>query len=150
MSTLTRPRAAASLKIAGHGRATRTFDTFNTLNVFVLSGDGAARHRAHLRLAGGARLRRAGRRLRLVAESRAPSRPTATPTASGCGPQARFHDGSPLTGDGRRVLDQMLKEKGHPDFAQALSSRGRRRSRSSGRTKWCGASPAGSRAGRPG
>ena len=42
----------------------QAFDTFNTLNVYVLKGDGAAGMNLDLRQPDGARLRRAGRHVR--------------------------------------------------------------------------------------
>lgn len=97
----------------------QTFDTFNTLNVFVLKGDGAAGMSGTFDslmmraldepdamyglVARAVRASADGRTYRFVLR-----------------PEARFHDGSRLTAQDVAFTIGLLKEKGHPAFSQAL------------------------------
>lgn len=97
----------------------QTFDTFNTLNIYVLKGDGAA----------GMGLTFDSLMVRALDEPDALYGLVAkTVSRSDDGlayrfalrPEARFHDGSPLTADDVTFSVMLLKTKGHPIIAQSL------------------------------
>ena len=97
----------------------QTFDTFNTLNIFVLKGDGAA----------GMGLTFDSLMVRALDEPDAMYGLVAkTVSASDDGlvyrftlrPEARFHDGAPLTADDVAFSTMLLKTKGHPAISQSL------------------------------
>ena len=97
----------------------QTFDTFNTLNIYVLKGDGAA----------GMGLTFDSLMVRALDEPDALYGLVAkTVSRSDDGlayrfalrPEARFHDGSPLTADDVAFSVMLLKTKGHPIIAQSL------------------------------
>lgn len=97
----------------------QTFDTFNTLNIYVLKGDGAA----------GMGLTFDSLMVRALDEPDALYGLVAhSVTRSDDGlvyrfalrPEARFHDGSKLTADDVSFSIMLLKAKGHPVIAQSL------------------------------
>ncbi len=109
---------AMSLQISGT-TGNQTYDTFNTLNIHVLKGDGAA----------GMDFTFDSLMVRALDEPDAMYGLVARAVrASGDGrsyrfllrPQARFHDGSRLTARDVAFTIGLLKEKGHPVFSQAL------------------------------
>ncbi|MFC1455646.1 extracellular solute-binding protein [Microvirga arabica] len=97
----------------------QNFDTFNTLNVFVLKGDGAAG------MAGTFDTLMAGSGdepdalYGLVAKSVRISDDKLTYRFT-LRPEARFHDGSKLTAKDAAFSLNILKTKGHPVFSQIL------------------------------
>ncbi|QFU17435.1 extracellular solute-binding protein [Microvirga thermotolerans] len=102
------------------GLGNQNFDTFNTLNVFVLKGDGAAGMTAtfdSLMAASGdepdAMYGLVARAVR-VSEDKLAYRFLLRP-------EARFHDGSRLTAKDAAFSLNILKEKGHPTFRLLLT-----------------------------
>lgn len=97
----------------------QNFETFNTLNIFVLKGDGAAGMGAIFDSLMSSSADEPDGMYGLVAESVA---------ASGDGlayrfvlrPQARFHDGTRMTPADIVFTIDVLKTKGHPNIAQSL------------------------------
>jgi microcin C transport system substrate-binding protein len=100
--------------------ANQNFDTFNTLNVFVLRGDGAAG------MAGTFDTLMAGSGdepdalYGLVAKSVRISDDKLTYRFT-LRPEARFHDGSRMTAKDAAFSLNILKTKGHPVFSQLLT-----------------------------
>lgn len=109
---------AVSLQISST-TGNQAFDTFNTLNIFVLKGDGAAGMPLTFDSLMVRALDEPDAMYGLVAEA-----VRAAPDGLSHGwrlrPQARFHDGSPLTAEDVAFSIMLLKEKGHPAFGQAL------------------------------
>jgi microcin C transport system substrate-binding protein len=97
----------------------QNFDTFNTLNIFVLQGDGAA----GMDLTFDSLMTRSGDEADalygLVAESVAMSEDGLTLRFT-LRPEARFSDGTPLTAEDAAFSFLLLKQKGHPRLSQAL------------------------------
>ncbi|MFZ4533244.1 MAG: ABC transporter substrate-binding protein, partial [Alsobacter sp.] len=97
----------------------QAFDTFNTLNIYVLKGDGAA----GMNLTFASLMDRAYDEpdavYGLAAESVALSQDGLVQRYQ-MRPQARFHDGTPLTAADAAFSIMTLKAKGHPLFAQIL------------------------------
>ncbi|MDB5511302.1 MAG: extracellular solute-binding protein family 5 [Enterovirga sp.] len=97
----------------------QNFDTFNTLNIYVLKGDGAAGMGLvtdSLMVRG---LDEPDAVYGLVARSVRRSPDGLTYTFS-LRPEARFHDGSRLAARDVAFTFRLLKEKGHPRIAQTL------------------------------
>ncbi|WP_244642118.1 extracellular solute-binding protein [Chelatococcus reniformis] len=97
----------------------QNFDTFNTLNIYVLRGDGAA----------GMNLTFDSLMVRAFDEPDAVYGLVARSAALGADglsyrfalrPEARFHDGSPLTAADVAFSITMLKAQGHPTIAQTI------------------------------
>lgn len=101
------------------GGGNQNFDTFNTLNTFVLKGDGAAGMDAcfdSLMVGTGDE---PGSVYGLVAQSVTFSADRLTYRFT-LRPEARFHDGSPLTAHDVAFSVQTLKTKGHPSYRLML------------------------------
>jgi len=98
----------------------QNFDTFNTLNTYVLRGDGAAGMEATFDalMAGGAD--EAGSVYGLVARAVRVSADRLT-YRFGLRPEARFHDGSRLTARDVAFSLGVLKAKGHPTYRSLLT-----------------------------
>lgn len=94
--------------------------TFNTLNSYVLKGDSPPR----MELIFDTLMARASDEpdamYGLVAESAAVSDDTNVFTFT-LRPEARFHDGSPLTAEDVAFSCMLIKEKGHPNLAQVIT-----------------------------
>ena len=121
MSTPTRRRAGCSTSSRPTGCSTRARYTFNTLNFLVARRRCAAAHGDVLRQPDGSRARRAGRALRAARASRSACPTTATASIFKLRPEARFHDGTPLTAADVAFSFKTYKDKGHPDLALALT-----------------------------
>ena len=97
----------------------QNFDTFNTLNIYVLKGDGAA----GLQLTFDTLMTRAldepDALYGLVARAARRSADRLTYRFL-LRPEARFHDGSRLTASDAAFSIELLKAKGHPIVAQSL------------------------------
>ncbi|MFK8253793.1 extracellular solute-binding protein [Ancylobacter terrae] len=97
----------------------QSFNTFNTLNGYILKGDGAQ----GLALIFDSLMARADDEpdavYGLVAQSVAVS-PDGTTYRFRLRPEARFHDGSALTAEDAAFSLNLLKEKGHPIIVQNL------------------------------
>ncbi|HEX2136273.1 MAG TPA: extracellular solute-binding protein [Microvirga sp.] len=98
----------------------QNFDTFNTLNVYVLRGDGAAGMPGTFDSLMAGSADEPGSLYGLVARSVrvAPDRLTYRFLLR---PEARFHDGSKVTAGDVAFSLNILKEKGHPSFRTVLS-----------------------------
>ena len=108
-----------SRRSAPTGSSTRIFLTFNSLNSYILKGDAALGHGAHLRHADGALGRRAGRHVWARRARRAHLRRRADLSFL-LRPEAKFHDGSALTAHDVAWSLATLKDKGHPIITQLL------------------------------
>jgi len=97
----------------------QSFNTFNTLNVFILKGEGAAGVQASFDSLMTGTGDEPDAMYGLVAESvlRTEGRPE---WRFKLRPQARFHDGSPLTADDVAFSLETMKTKGHPIYQQIL------------------------------
>lgn len=97
----------------------QNFNTFNTLNAYVLRGDGAA----GMELCFASLMVRAQDEPDAVYGAAAAS-VEASPDRLGyrfrLRPEARFHDGSPITASDVAFSLATLKEKGHPSFSESL------------------------------
>ena len=109
---------AVSLQISST-TGNQAFDTFNTLNIFVLKGDGAAGMTLTFDSLMARALDEPDAMYGLVAEA-VRAAPDGLSHSWRLRPQARFHDGSPLTAEDVAFSIMLLKEKGHPAFGQAL------------------------------
>lgn len=102
------------------GGGNQNFDTFNTLNTYVLKGDGAAGMDAcfdSLMVGSGDE---PGSMYGLVARSVTAAADRLTYRFA-MRPEARFHDGSPLNAGDVVFSLETLKEKGHPSYRLILS-----------------------------
>jgi microcin C transport system substrate-binding protein len=97
----------------------QNFDTFNTLHVFVLRGDGAAGMTATFDTLMAGSGDEAGAMYGLVARAVRISGDKLTYRFL-LRPEARFHDGSKLTARDVAFSLNILKEKGHPSFKVLL------------------------------
>ncbi|WP_298952514.1 extracellular solute-binding protein [uncultured Methylobacterium sp.] len=97
----------------------QAFETFNTLNIYVLRGDGAAGMDQTFDSLMVRALDEPDALYGLVARSVTPS-PDGLAYAFALRPQARFHDGSRLTARDVAFSIKVLKEKGHPRLSQVL------------------------------
>jgi microcin C transport system substrate-binding protein len=97
----------------------QSFDTFNTLNIFVLRGDGAAGMGATFDTLMAGSADEAGTLYGLVARNVRIS-PDKLIYRFLLRPEARFHDGSRLTARDAAFSLNILKEKGHPTFRAVL------------------------------
>jgi microcin C transport system substrate-binding protein len=107
-----------SLQISSIG-GNQNFDTFNTLNIFVLKGDGAAGMDATFDTLMARAADEPDSLYGLVAHSVVTS-PDRRLLRFRLRPEARFHDGSPLTAEDVVFSIKILKEKGHPRFSQTI------------------------------
>lgn len=98
----------------------QAFDTFNTLNIFVLKGDGAAGMDLTFDTLMVGSADEAGSAYGLVAEHVRVSADKLTYRFE-IRPQARFHDGSKLTAEDVAFSLNLLKSKGHPNYRLMLS-----------------------------
>jgi microcin C transport system substrate-binding protein len=109
---------AIALQIAQTG-GNQAFDTFNTLNIYVLKGDGAAGMPLVFDSLMARNFDEPDAVYGLAAESVAMSADGLTQTYR-IRPQARFHDGSRLTAADAAFSLLTLRDKGHPLLAQPL------------------------------
>ncbi len=93
--------------------------TFNTLNTYVLRGDAPPRMEMCFDALMAPALDEPDAIYGLVAETVTVSEDRNTFTFA-LRPQARFHDGSPLTAEDVAYSFNLLKEKGHPEFSIPL------------------------------
>lgn len=101
------------------GTGNQNFDTFNTLNIFVLQGDGAAGMGSTFDSLMSAAADEPDALYGLVAKSVRVS-PDKLTYRFLLRPEARFHDGSKLTARDAAFSLNILKEKGHPVFRAVL------------------------------
>jgi microcin C transport system substrate-binding protein len=94
--------------------------TFNTLNSFVLKGDAPPRMEMCFDALMGAALDEPDSLYGLAAETVTVSEDRNTFDFR-IRPEARFHDGSPLTAEDVAFTYRLLKEQGHPDFLLPLA-----------------------------
>ena len=97
----------------------QNFETFNTLNIFVLKGDGAAGMDSTFDTLMVRAADEPDAVYGLVARSVIAS-PDRRLLRFRLRPEARFHDGSPLTAEDVVFSLKILKEKGHPRFSQLI------------------------------
>jgi microcin C transport system substrate-binding protein len=97
----------------------QAFDTFNTLNIFVLKGDGAAGMSLTFDTLMARALDEPDALYGLLAEAVKAGEDGLSHTWR-LRPQARFHDGSPVTAEDVAFSIMLLKERGHPNYAQLL------------------------------
>ncbi|MEN5083195.1 extracellular solute-binding protein [Bosea sp. TWI1241] len=109
---------AITLQIKRTG-GNQSFDTFNTLNTFVLQGDGAAGMDACFDSLMAGSSDEPGSLYGLVARSVAIS-PDKLSYRFRLRPEARFHDGSRITPADVAFSFRILKEKGHPTYRLIL------------------------------
>lgn len=109
---------AVSLQISST-TGNQAFDTFNTLNIFVLKGDGAAGMSLTFDTLMARALDEPDALYGLLAEAVKAADDGLSHTWR-LRPQARFHDGSPITAEDVAFSIMLLKEKGHPNYAQLL------------------------------
>jgi microcin C transport system substrate-binding protein len=102
------------------GSGNQNFDTFNTLNTFVLKGDGAAGMEACFDSLMTGSGDEPGTLYGLVAEMVTVAADRLTYRFS-LRPSARFHDGSPLTARDVAFSFRTLKSKGHPSYRLVLN-----------------------------
>jgi len=98
----------------------QNFDTFNTLNIFVLRGDGAAGMGATFDTLMASSGDEPNSMYGLVAKRVRISSDKLTYRFI-LRPEARFHDGSPLTARDAAFSLMILKEKGHPVYRSILA-----------------------------
>jgi microcin C transport system substrate-binding protein len=101
-------------------RANQSPQTFNTLNAFVPKGDAPQRVEMCFDSLMARALDEPDAVYGLIAENVTISNDRNSFTFS-LRPQARFHDGSPLTAEDAAFTFKLLKDKGHPDFALSLT-----------------------------
>ena len=113
----------------------QSYQTFNSLNAYILKGDGAQGMEHDVLAADGAR--RPTSRTRCTASSRSSVRisPDKLTYRFTLRPEARFHDGSKLTAHDVAFSLTTLKTKGHPPDRGADARHGRRPRRSTTR-RW--------------
>ena len=113
------PKGGTFSQIGPTAAFNQSFQTFNSLNGYILKGDGAQ----GIDLVFDTLMVRAFDEpdavYGLVAKSVAVS-PDGTLYRFRLRPEARFHDGSPLTAEDVAFSLNVLKEKGHPVIAQSL------------------------------
>ena len=114
------PKGGIFSQIGPNRQFNQSFLTFNSLNSYILKGDGAHGHGADLRNPDGARRRRAGCDVRPCRTRGARVARTAAIYRFSLRPEARFHDGSKLTAHDVVFSLAVLKEKGHPIIRQLL------------------------------
>lgn len=102
------------------GSGNQNFDTFNTLNVFVLKGDGAAGMEACFDSLMTGSGDEPGALYGLVAQSVTVAADRLTYRFA-LRTEARFHDGSPLTARDVAFSFKTLKAKGHPSYRLLLN-----------------------------
>ncbi len=113
------PKAGAVLLQISSTTGNQAFDTFNTLNIYVLKGDGAAGMGATFDSLMARALDEPDALYGLLAEAVKAGADGLSHTWR-LRPEARFHDGSPVTADDVAFSLMLLKEKGHPTYAQLL------------------------------
>ncbi|MHB2166662.1 extracellular solute-binding protein [Alsobacter sp. R-9] len=113
------PKAGAVALQISSTTGNQAFDTFNTLNIFVLKGDGAAGMPLTFDSLMARALDEPDAMYGLVAEA-VRAAPDGLSHSWRIRPQARFSDGSPLTAEDVAFSIMLLKQKGHPAFSQAL------------------------------
>jgi microcin C transport system substrate-binding protein len=101
------------------GSGNQSFDTFNTLNTFVLQGDGAAGMDACFDSLMAGSGDEPGTLYGLLAKSVAVS-PDRLTYRFRLRPEARFHDGSRVTASDVAFSMNLLKAKGHPSYRLML------------------------------
>ena len=109
---------SVSLQISS-AAGNQTWDTFNTLNIHVLKGDGAAGMSEIFDSLMVRALDEPDAMYGLVARAVRVS-PDGRSYRFLLRPEARFHDGSRLTAHDVAFTIGLLKEKGHPSYSQAL------------------------------
>jgi len=114
------PKGGALAIQLRQGVGNQNFDTFNTLNVFVLKGDGAAGMTATFDSLMAASADEPDAMYGLVARAVRISDDRLTYRFL-LRPEARFHDGSRLTSGDAAFSLNILKEKGHPTFRLLLT-----------------------------
>ena len=102
------------------GSGNQSFDTFNTLNTFVLQGDGAAGMDACFDTLMTGSGDEPGALYGLLAKSVSVSADRLTYRFR-LRPEARFHDGSPVTAGDVAFSMLLLKTKGHPSYRLILN-----------------------------
>jgi len=102
------------------GGGNQNFDTFNTLNIYVLKGDGAAGMGSTFDTLMAGSGDEPDALYGLVAKSVRVSGDKLTYRFI-LRPEARFHDGSKLTAKDAAFSLNILKSKGHPTFSQLLT-----------------------------
>jgi microcin C transport system substrate-binding protein len=102
------------------GGGNQSFDTFNTLNTFVLQGDGAAGMDACFDSLMAGSADEPGSLYGLLAKSVAVS-PDRLVYRFRLRPEARFHDGSRVTAGDVAFTLNLLKSKGHPTYRLILA-----------------------------
>jgi len=102
------------------GSGNQSFDTFNTLNTFVLQGDGAAGMDACFDSLMSGSGDEPGTLYGLLAKSVAVS-PDKLTYRFRLRPEARFHDGSRVTAADVAFSMNLLKAKGHPSYRLMLN-----------------------------
>ena len=102
------------------GSGNQSFDTFNTLNTFVLQGDGAAGMDACFDSLMAGSGDEPGTLYGLLAKSVAVS-PDKLTYRFRLRPEARFHDGTRVTASDVAFSMNLLKSKGHPSYRLMLN-----------------------------
>lgn len=113
------PRGGALVIQIKHALGNQNFDTFNTLNPFVLKGDGAAGVEMIYDTLMASNGDEAGSAYGLLARRVRWSADRLTYRFL-LRPEARFHDGSRLTAADAAFSINLLREKGHPSFRLTL------------------------------
>ena len=114
------PKGGALTVQIKRGGGNQSFDTFNTLNIFVLQGDGAAGMDACFDSLMTGSGDEPGALYGLLAKSVAVS-PDKLTYRFRLRPEARFHDGSRVTARDVAFTMNLLKAKGHPSYRLMLN-----------------------------
>lgn len=114
------PKGGAIVQQIKRAGGNQNFDTFNTLNTFVLQGDGAAGMDACFDSLMAGSGDEPGAMYGLLAKSVAVSEDKLTYRFR-LRPEARFHDGSRVTAGDVAFTMNLLKAKGHPSYRLMLN-----------------------------
>ncbi|MFC6489836.1 extracellular solute-binding protein [Nitratireductor sp. GCM10026969] len=114
------PKGGTFVFQPGYWLYNQNVQTFNTLNSFVLTGDAPPRIEMCFDALMSSALDEPDAVYGLVAESLTLSEDRNTSTFR-LRPEARFHDGSPLTAEDVAFSYRLLKEKGHPQLSLPLA-----------------------------